>query len=95
MDLEAEGGRVVESIWDLIRAQPITNRLYEVNKANEEAASIRNKAVKTSPQIPIVPVENTAVHLEGPAYSVTLSEQAKVASLQNLSDNDVIKPDIV
>jgi len=76
----------VETIWDLVRAQPITNRLYEVNKANEEAAA--NRAVKSSPQIPLIPVENTAVQTEGPAYSVTLSQEAISASLQDVKGTD-------
>ncbi len=83
----------METIWDLVRAQPITNRLYEVTKANEKAASIENRAVKTSPQIPIVPIENNAVQAEGPAYSVTLSQEAISASLQDVKGTDSNKPD--
>ena len=79
----------MDTIWDLVKAQPITNRLYEMNKANEEAAAIENKAVKTTAaQIPIVPVRNAA-EAEDPAYSVTLSKDAVVASVQNSREPDL------
>ena len=69
----------MDTIWDIVKAQPITNRLYEMSKVVEEAAALENKAVKTSGQIPPVPIrEHTPA--EEPAYAVTLSQEAKEVS---------------
>jgi len=81
----------VDNIWDLVKAQPITNRLYEVGKANEEAAAIKNKAVKTSAQIPPVPILDFS-KTEDPAYSVTLSKGAVKASVQNVKKSHTGEP---
>lgn len=71
----------MDTIWDLVKAQPITNRLYEMNKAVEEAAAPENQAMKKSGQIPPVPIKELSPS-DGPAYSVTLSQDAKEASVQ-------------
>ena len=75
----------MDTIWDIVKAQPITNRLYEMSKVVEEAAALENKAVKTSGQIPPVPIrEHTPA--EEPAYAVTLSQEAiKVSSSTNIT----------
>jgi len=85
--LVGKGGRQVDTIWDLVKAQPITNRLYEINKASQEAAELQNKAVRTTGQIPPVPITGTA-QAEGPAYSVTLSEEGKTASVQYVNGTE-------
>ena len=82
----------METIWDLVNAQPVTNRLYEMNKANQEAAAIENKAVKTTSQIPIVPVADYS-QPEGPAYSVTLSQDALSVNVQDAQGTDSDSPD--
>lgn len=72
----------MDTIWDLVKEQPITNRLYEMSKANAEAAQLENKAVRTT-RIPAIPIADVSV-AEGPAYSVTLSEDAVSAPAQDV-----------
>lgn len=84
----------MDSIWEIMRAQPVTNRLYEMNKAVEQAAAPENQALRKSGQIPPVPIKELAPP-EGPAYSVTLSRDIEeAAAMKNATTQPVVKAEV-
>ncbi len=62
----------MDNIWDLLRSQPITNKLYELNKMYEEMEKTKAKALRDGEDSEIGGNEEDKA-----AYAVTLTREMK------------------